>query len=39
MNTTYKCNCCAKDEICLRNAKISEQETVIRVLGELVGRR
>lgn len=29
----------AKDEICLRNAKISEQETAIRVLGELVGRR
>ena len=29
----------AKDEICLRDTKIAEQETAIRVLGELVGRR
>lgn len=29
----------ARDEISLRNAKIAEQETAIRVLGELVGRR
>lgn len=29
----------ARDEICLRDTKIAEQETAIRVLGELVGRR
>lgn len=29
----------ARDEISLRNTKIAEQETAIRILGELVGRR